>query len=77
MNRKYAAWITHVAHHRISLLLGNLADFHQKLNTLLRTLPGYAFRLRRTCRGPGWESPAPCADHLLQVGLQGFGWTAR
>lgn len=27
MNRKYAAWIVHVAHHRISLLLGEFSGF--------------------------------------------------
>ena len=87
MKRKYAAWITHVAHHRISLLLGNLADFHQKLNThiayaspfapfLLRTLRLRRMnrRFRRICRGPVRDSTVPWFDRQLQVELQGFGW---
>ena len=39
---------------------------YQNSLTLLRTLPGYVFRFRQTCRGPGWESPAPLLGHRLR-----------
>ena len=86
MNRKYAAWITHVAHHRIfasflKLAVSRKAQYAVAYASpfapfLLRTLRLRRInrRFRRTSRGPGRDSTVPWFDRQLQVESQGFGW---
>ena len=73
MNRKYAAWITHVEHHRISLLLGEFSGFSFEAQYAV----AYVARLRLSASPDMPRSrmgiPGSLRRPFIPVGKQGFG----